>query len=46
MKALIYQDSGKTAIEEPPTPVIKNPTDTIIKVTKITDAGKIFRPFF
>ena len=39
MKALIYQGPGKKAIEERPTPVISNPTDAIIKVTKTTICG-------
>lgn len=39
MKALVYQGPGKFALEEKPTPVIKTPTDAIIRITKTTICG-------
>ncbi len=39
MKALVYQGAGKIALEDKPHPVIKQPTDAIIKVSKTTICG-------
>lgn len=39
MKALIYQGSGKKALEERPKPTIVNSTDALIKVKKTTICG-------
>ena len=39
MKALVYHGPEKRSWEEKPKPVIKNPTDAIIKITKTTICG-------
>ena len=39
MKALVYQGPGKIALVERPAPVIKTPTDAIVKITKTTICG-------
>ncbi len=39
MKALIYQGPGKKALEDRPSPSIKEPTDAIVKVKKTTICG-------
>ena len=39
MKALIFQGSGKKAIEERPKPTVAEPTDAIVKITKTTICG-------
>jgi hypothetical protein len=39
MKAFVYKGPGKTALEDHPRPVIKSPTDAIIKVSKTTICG-------
>lgn len=39
MKALVYHGPGQKAWEEVPKPVIKDPTDAIIRVTKTTICG-------
>lgn len=39
MKALIYKEPGKKALEDRPVPAIVSPTDAIIKVTKTTICG-------
>ena len=39
MKALVYQGSGKLALENKPKPVISEPTDAIVKITKTTICG-------
>jgi len=39
MKALVYHGPGKLALEDKPTPVIKSPTDAIVKITKTTICG-------
>jgi len=39
MKALIFQGSGKKALEERPKPTIAEPTDAIVKITKTTICG-------
>ena len=39
MKALIYQGPGKKAWEERPQPVIQQPTDAIVRITKTTICG-------
>jgi alcohol dehydrogenase len=39
MKALVYHGPGKLALEDKPTPVIKTPTDAIVKITKTTICG-------
>jgi alcohol dehydrogenase len=39
MKALVYQGSGKKALEERPSPAIAASTDAIVRVTKTTICG-------
>lgn len=39
MKALVYQGPGKKSLEERPTPIIKKPTDAIVKIIKTTICG-------
>jgi alcohol dehydrogenase len=39
MKALVYHGSGKLALENKPKPIISEPTDAIIKITKTTICG-------
>lgn len=39
MKALVYQGPGKKALENRPIPVIKEPTDAIVKLIKTTICG-------
>jgi len=39
MKALVYQGPGKMAFEDHPKPVIIDPTDAIIRMTKTTICG-------
>jgi alcohol dehydrogenase len=39
MKALVYHGPGKKAWEEKPKPVIKEPTDAIVKILKTTICG-------
>jgi alcohol dehydrogenase len=39
MKALVYQGSGKKALEDRPRPEIRAPTDAIVKITKTTICG-------
>src|SRR5258706_8442306 len=39
MKALIFQGSGKKALEERPKPTTAEPTDAIVKITKTTICG-------
>jgi alcohol dehydrogenase len=39
MKALVYNGAGKKSIENCPKPVIEQPSDAIIKVTKTTICG-------
>lgn len=39
MKALVYHGPGKRKWEEKPKPVIKHPTDAIIRITKTTICG-------
>ena len=39
MKALIFQGSGKKALEERPKATIAEPTDAIVKITKTTICG-------
>src|ERR1700722_12240679 len=39
MKALIYQGPGKKTLDSHPIPVIKEPTDAIVKITKTTICG-------
>jgi alcohol dehydrogenase len=39
MKALVYHGPGKKSWEEKPTPVIKEPTDAIVKILKTTICG-------
>ena len=39
MKALVYHGPGKKALEERPKPVIKDPTDAIVKLSKSTICG-------
>jgi hypothetical protein len=44
MKALVYHGPGKRALEDKPKPVIKAPTDAIVKITKTTICGTAFVP--
>jgi alcohol dehydrogenase len=39
MKALVYHGPGKISLDEKPKPVIKAPTDAIIKIVKTTICG-------
>lgn len=39
MKALVYHGPGKFALEDKPMPVIKAPTDAVVKITKTTICG-------
>lgn len=39
MKALVYHGPGKRALEDKPKPVIKAPTDAVVKITKTTICG-------
>ena len=39
MKALVYHGQGKRALEDKPKPVIKAPTDAVVKITKTTICG-------
>ena len=39
MKALVYHGPGKMAWEETPKPIIKEPTDAIVKILKTTICG-------
>jgi alcohol dehydrogenase len=39
MKALVYHGAGKKAWEEKPMPIIKEPTDAIVKIVKTTICG-------
>lgn len=39
MKALVYHGPGKKALEERPKPVIKEPTDAIVRISKTTICG-------
>jgi threonine dehydrogenase-like Zn-dependent dehydrogenase len=39
MKALVYHGPGKKAFEDKPVPVIKAPTDAIVKILKTTICG-------
>jgi len=39
MKALVYHGPGKLALEDKPKPIIKAPTDAIVKITKTTICG-------
>lgn len=39
MKALVYHGPGKRALEDKPKPVLKAPTDAIVKITKTTICG-------
>lgn len=39
MKALVYHGPGKLALEDKPTPVIRTPTDAIVRITKTTICG-------
>jgi alcohol dehydrogenase len=39
MKALVYQGPGKKALEDRPKPLIKAPTDAIVRITKTTICG-------
>lgn len=43
MKALVYHGAGKRFFEEKPRPVIKAPTDAIVKVTNATVTGSDLR---
>jgi alcohol dehydrogenase len=39
MKALVYHGPGKLALEDRPVPVIKSPTDAIVRITRTTICG-------
>jgi alcohol dehydrogenase len=39
MKALVYQEPGKFALEDKPKPELQAPTDAIVRVTKTTICG-------
>jgi alcohol dehydrogenase len=39
MKALVYHGPGKKAWEDKPKPILKDPTDAIVKITKTTICG-------
>ncbi len=39
MKALVYRGSGKLALEDTPKPVISDPTDASVRITKMTICG-------
>ena len=39
MKALVYRGPGKSALEDKPKPILKAPTDVIVKITKTTICG-------
>lgn len=39
MKALVYNGPGKKDLQEHPKPIIKKPTDAVIKITKTTICG-------
>lgn len=39
MKALVYHGPGKKAWEEKPKPIVKEPTDVVVKITKTTICG-------
>jgi alcohol dehydrogenase len=39
MKAFVYHSSGSPALEDKPKPVIQEPTDAIVKITKTTICG-------
>jgi alcohol dehydrogenase len=39
MKALVYHGHGKRALEDKPKPIVKEPTDAIVKITRTTICG-------
>jgi alcohol dehydrogenase len=39
MKALVYHSPGKRAWEDKAKPVLKDPTDAIVKISKTTICG-------
>ena len=39
MKALVYNGPGKKALEDRPKPVLVEPTDAIVRITKTTICG-------
>ncbi len=39
MKALVYHGPGKRSLDEKPKPVLRDPTDAIIRITKTTICG-------
>lgn len=39
MKALVYHGPGKLALEEKPRPVLKDPTDALVRITRTTICG-------
>jgi alcohol dehydrogenase len=39
MKALVYNGPGKLALEEKPKPVLKDPTDALVRITRTTICG-------
>jgi alcohol dehydrogenase len=39
MKALVYHGPGKRVLEDKPEPILKAPTDVIVRITKTTICG-------
>jgi alcohol dehydrogenase len=39
MKALVYHGPGKLALEDKPKPVLKDPTDALVRITRTTICG-------
>jgi alcohol dehydrogenase len=39
MKALVYHGPGKLALEDKPRPVLKDPTDALVRITRTTICG-------
>ena len=39
MKALVYHGRGKKSLEEKPKPIIKAPTDAVVRILKTTICG-------
>ncbi|MDD2734439.1 MAG: alcohol dehydrogenase catalytic domain-containing protein [Desulfuromonadaceae bacterium] len=39
MKALVYNGPGKLALEKKPKPVLKDPTDALVRITRTTICG-------
>lgn len=39
MKALVYHGPGKRPLEDKPKPTVKEPTDAVVKITRMTICG-------